>query len=455
MNTIFILSISIFSILGLIIIYGLYFWKGKVIGLLTSLIFGILGMVLLLILVNVTSFDDTEILDTTRDIFAWPGRIFINLILIMVPIYLIFIISSLVFSENFTNIKKRTYGVSFASLLTISLIGIVVAVLLTPFVLLVPDSLWSNITLDDQGGVEETASINWAMIIVFSTIILAFVVSIIIRISLKSKLEKINKNTNMILGFITNYFKLVIKLVPLVLFTRLTTIGMTKEISEASSTLSIMGIYLGLFMFGSIIIFSMLYTYIIFMSDKDKTTKEKIKLINNYLLISFSNQSAAASLQDTQNTVKELGVCDEIATLTPVKGLFMGMVMCNGFTPMLMSIMIFGGAGTLTLTNIFIAAGIIFLLSISTSGAGSSDYWITATTMKIMGPSVVTNEIFDALYLNIILVAQELNEMTIAKPINGLGHISATLTTEKYHQHISKCDKCDEHGDHSHHEHRN
>ncbi len=442
MNAIFIIGIVLVSLLFITAIYLLYFLKSKPYGLIAGLVLGLIAILIFYNVINNTSFNNATVVDTTIKVFNVPGFIFINLILIAVPVYLIFVVSSLVFNSNFKDVKKRTYGVSFLSLLSLSIIGIFIAMFAIPLVMLIPETLWH----DAQGGHdhalrhgEEAAGFNWLIFVVFGIIILSFFVSLAIKLSVSEhKTQLISETINSVLKTITQYFKLVIYLVPLVLFTRLSSMGLTYNMSEATAKLTIMAIYVGLFMAGSLIILSLLITTTLLLSRDDEfRLNERVKVIFNYLLISFSNQSAAATLPETQRTVEELGACKEVASLTPTKGLFMGMIMCNGFTPMLMSIMILAGGDILTVQNVLICASIIMSLSISTSGAGSSDYWITATTMKIMNPYGVTAELFDWLYLDIILVAHEVNEMTIAKPVNGMGHITATLLTDKYHKKIS------------------
>ncbi len=446
-NIIFITTVTTFSILALLLIYFLYYYKGKVWGLLASLIGGFVGLITLLVLVNATSFNSESILQTTGDVFNYPGQIFINLILIMVPIYLIFVISSLVFSENFGNVKKRTYGISFASLLLLSLFGIIIAMMLVPIISLIPNSIWDNainageietITRHSEGNF----SFNWIILIVFGTIVLTFAISLIMRLTMKDKVENFRNTTKRVSTWITLYYKVVLQLVPLVLLTRLTSIGMTNEMNEATSKLLVMGIYLALYFIGAIIIFITLYLYILFVSDDNKSIKERMSIINKYILTIFANQSLVASLEETQLATQELGVCEEISKLTPTKGLFMGMVMCNGFTPMIMISFLLAAAGALTIGNVLLAGIFIFTLSISTSGAGSSDLWITVTATKMLGVTAITDHIFDAIYLDIILVAHELNELTVAKPIDAIGHVSATLTTDIYHRRVSECEHC-------------
>ncbi len=450
---IFIIGIVLVTVISAAIIYTLYFLKSKTIGLLSGLILGFIALLIFYNLVHNSSFDinsNMELFDTTKTIFGIPGIIFIKLILFIVPLYLVFVVSSLVFNSNIKDVKARTYGVSFASLLSLSLIGVLVALLLMPLVILIPEELWHD-AIHAHHDVElfhgdgEEATFNWVILLIFGIIILSFSISLITRIIVSEQTTyKIGFVIDKILSYITMYFKYLIMLVPFVLFTRLAGMGLAKNISETTARLKIMGIYIGIFMLGAILIFGGLFTSSILLSDNGLTLKEKVSIIMNYALISFANQSAAATLTETQNTSKELGVCDEISKLTPTKGLFMGMVMCNGFTPMLMSIMIFAGAGALTVTNVLLAAIIIISLSISTSGAGSSDYWITATTMTaIFGLGSLSGEIWKELYLEMILVAQEVNEMTVAKPVNGMGHITATLITEKYHRRVSGACECE------------
>lgn len=394
-----------------------------------------------LCLINFTDFNSPEIIEQTRNSFNIIGWIFIHLILYVVPIYLILIIMSLVFSGDFKNIKKRTYGISVISLLALSVFGMLIALLLLPIIMAIPQSLWDNAIAVGGDITEGEGGFNWGILLIFGVIILSFAISITARIFMKEdSIVKTNDWVQMLLKYITLYFKGVIFLVPVVLLTRLSTIGMTEEFSDAAAKLLLMLIYIGIYLLGALIILASLFTFIILTSDKRLSVKERTVIIWKYILVAFANQSAAVTLIDTQETSRQLGVCEEISTLTPTKGLFMGMVMCNGFTPMIMSLMILSGGGLITFGAVLTAMLLIFSLSISTSGAGSSDYWITATTMKVMEPFGVTSELFTSIYLNIVLVAHEVNEITVPKTLNGLGHISATLMTEKYHHKVSKCE---------------
>ncbi len=433
------------------VIYCLYYLKSKVWGLLSGLILGLLSLLIFYNLINNTSFDITSgqgMVDEFKFLFNAPGFIFINLILIMVPVYLILIISSLVFNGSFKDVKKRTYGVSFISLISLSAIGVFIAILTIPLVMLIPEEIWHNALHEHDHDHylrhgAEGGGFNWMVLLVFGVIIFTFIITIIIRVVISEEnVKMVAKSINSILRVITVYFKVVIMLVPLVLFTRLASMGLTTNMAETTAKLQIMGIYVGLFMAGALLIFTLLFASSTLLSSSELSIKERVMILLNYSLISFSNQSAAATLPQTQQTTKDLGVCEEVSSLTPTKGLFMGMIMCNGFTPMLMTIMVLGGGEILSITNVVIAAALIISLSISTSGAGSSDYWITASTLKIMQPYGVTAEIFDLIYLDILIIAQEINEMTVAKPVNGLGHITATLITNKYHMHVSHDEEC-------------
>ncbi len=446
MNTFYISLSFIIPIIIMITFYLIYFLKSRTLGLLVSLITGFLSMITFLVVLNYTSVGnnvDSSLMNNWDIFFGISGTIFIDLILIAVPVFLVLVVASLVFGSDFSTVKKKTYGISFLSLWLQSIIGITIAICLIPLVILIPNELWQNSMSAEIIHGEESATYNWIMLIVFGLMLLSFVIAIIMRITMKDKVGLFNEWTNKLMSYVTGYFKVIITLVPMVMFDRLTNIGVTTNVSEATSQLAIMGIYFGLFILGSIIIIFIISLMIILMSDKGIQSKDKIKSISKLLLVAFSNQSTAATLPDTQEVAKDLGACEEITNLTPTKGLFMGMAMCNGFTPMLISIMILSAGGLLSLGTVLLTSLVIVTLSLSTSGAGSSDYWITFTTMKIMQPFGVTDLLFDSVYLNMIMVVQEVNEVTISKPINGIGHLNATLLTDKYHKRTSHDINCD------------
>ena len=72
-----------------------------------------------------------------------------------------------------------------------------------------------------------------------------------------------------------------------------------------------------------------------FLANNGKTKKENSKIISQHSIHAFSNPNIIGALPSTELTASKLGAKEEIATMTPTKGTFMGLIMCGGFTPML------------------------------------------------------------------------------------------------------------------------
>lgn len=436
------------------IIVGLLLWKkGKTWAIISAFGLGIIAMIGFMWIHwahDSASFDEHIL--ASKDAFALVADIFILLVVIALPIYLFAIITDFTLSDEVTNIKKRTYGVSFASLIGLAIFGIIVALLLTPLLLALPDHLF-NVDYDhgmEIGGGEEEekggaflgflfgedGALKWftdwrvLLVVIFGSLY----IGIGFRIATKPNTERrtywksffgnINK-------WVTKYFKVVILLVPFALLTRIAMVGM-QDIETATDTLSYVGLYVGTWWLGALIIFFALSGFIVAIRPKNISVKETTKIIADQALVSFSTQSTQASLFETQETTRKLGVCDEISKLTPTKGTFMGMVMCNGFSPMLIVIFVIltMNGGQMDWGIFILSALIIVGLTVSSSGQGSADY-------------VILTAVFGAInldwgiYAGVLLPTQELNERTIRTSNNALGHVAATLLVEKYHKRLS------------------
>ena len=108
--------------------------------------------------------------------------------------------------------------------------------------------------------------------------------------------------------------------------------------------------------------------------------------------------------------------------------------MCNGFTPTLIILMSLNNYHNLTFLYILGAIALVFILLISSSGGGSSDYTISVTVLSVLN----INNLF---YLNTIMPIQEINESLIAKSNNVLGHLLASQITERYNNKSNKIEK--------------
>ncbi len=416
--TILLLCISAISLLAI------NKFVNKVWGLVTGILIGLIFMITLIFLKGDIKQESVDIL---KGVVTLPINLFIDLIIIVIPFFLFFIVASLVFSEHFGKIKKRTYGISLLNLLSLSLFGIIMAMLMIPLINLIPQDLW-NFNNVIESGEEEGVWWLWIMIIVI--ILVSFISSLIVRFVLPNKVDSIREIVNTVVKYMGLYFSIVVFFVPVVIMCQFISIGLAED--ELNSLILIQ-IYLGIFWLGALIIFVALFIMNILLSDKEVSIKEKIKILFNQVLVVFATQSTTASLPTTQKNIQKLGVCEEISLLTPTKGVFMGMVMCNGYAPMLILEFCLASVGMLTPLNVLLVSLLVLSLAISTSGTGSADYFIITTVASII-PGLSLN-----VYLSVLMPAQEINERTITRPNNTLGHVYATLLTEKYHQKLSEC----------------
>lgn len=425
----FIVTISITIIFGLVVLASIL-KKGKITGLVVGLAMGLIGLVVLLISMP---FIDVSInsIDNTRKALGILGWLFITFISLAIPFYIFLVIFNFITGENIGKIKVKTFMISFSSLLGLALFGIIVAMILVPIIFIIPEDLFSTFGETDQVQQSSISSFftDWRLILLMVS--LGIISSVFVRIFYKkdkSSIARINLYFGHVLLGLTKYFDCIVRIVPFVIMTRILSLGLL-EPNEAANTFELMGIYMGMFWLGALFIFSVLLISNILLSHKGLSIKKRASILLSHCLTVFGTQSIQASLPQTQISTRELGVSDEISQLTPSNGTIMGMVMCNGFTPMLVIALSLANdpGDMLTIQNIFIVGLLIFGFSISSSGSGSADHTIILTILNIFSIS-------PGLYLTVIMPMQEINESTIAKPINSLGHIAATQITEIYHK---------------------
>ncbi len=435
----------IFLIISIFVI-GLTIWKkDKFFALIPAFILGIVGIFIFIILMKnyeIPPIIDDEIYWNT-EAYNWlnlMSNIFISLIAIVIPIYIFVLVILFIVKENLNKIKRKTMITSFGSLIFLSIFGMIVAFAMIPLI-----SLLSNLFVSiDLSGDEITdynslpnmisnAAGNSLLIFtnlnsILAVVIFSILIGISIRLTFKNEKEKLESTVIFFENFkrvIVKYFSIVILLVPFVICTKLASIGLKSV--NASDYLKLMISYMGIFLIGAGIIIITFYTLNIFLSKEKFSKKNKI-LISQFLMI-FASQSISSSVIETQDNAKKLGVSDEISELTITKGTIMGMAMCNGFTPMLIILfsIFWSNGGVINWEHIIIAFFVILCLTFSISGAGSADYTIIIATLGTLGISTL-------FYTTIIMPVQELNEITLAKPTNTLGHLVASQVTNKIYE---------------------
>ena len=429
-----------FVIVVIVILSFLIYKKRKTYTIITSFILGFLGLGLFMTL---KYFVPVEIPEGSEDIFwineanDWLnlfGTIFISLLVIIIPLYLFTLIITFITNDNAEDIKKRDYSISFISLSLLSFVGIIFALLLSPIILSIPkgwfiSEIGENVNISNSlpGLISSSVGSSLSIFTNITSIISIVIFAILISISIKLANNEENNITKKSFGFFNNikiviekYLMIVLILIPIAIATKIASIGL----QDSLGSLKLMGTYLGIFWLGGISLFIILF--IANLLFKNKNSKEKrFDILSNQVKTVFLNQSTIASISSTISTSKKLGVDDKIANLTPTMGTVMGMIMCNGFSPMLIVLFSLANYGSLSLISVFIAIVIIMMLTVSSSGSGSADYTIILATLGTLGIS-------SYFYTSIILPIQEINEVTIVKPVNTLGHLFATQLTNKF-----------------------
>ncbi len=425
----FVGGILIFIFLSSIIIGISIFWKNKSVGLITGFILGVIGIGIFTTIRHSSIIDDSQIV-SAKNWLELSSKIFFDLIMVIVPLYVFSMIILLFIEKKNQTINKKTYATSFASLLGLSLFGISIAIAMIPLILLIPDKL----TNFSPG---ESAPIDWVDIVKRYIVILFIFMGVFIGVLLKVVGKRNSKiHTNSLTFFLNlkkvslNLLLKIIFMVPFVIAFSLTTIGLANT-KEMGNMWLIILIYLGIYWLGAIIIFLILFLSNIFFSSSTQSPKEKSLLLIKHAGYVFGTQSISASLSKTQELTRTLGVSDDISNLTPTKGIVMGMVMCNGFTPTLIILMSLNNYGNLSFLFVLATILLVFILVISSSGSGSADYTITITSLSILN----INNLF---YLNLIIPVQEINEAFVSKTNNVYGHIFASLLTEKVNSKIDE-----------------
>lgn len=418
----FIIGMIIFLLVSLILTGLTTYFKGKKIALIQGFILGIIGVSLFATIRYFIPIDKTQI-DIADKWTNLPGKIFTDLIMTVIPLYVFVMIVLLFIDKSNNKINKKTYAVSFLSLLGMSLFGIAIALFMIPLILLIPDNL-KNFNPGENESIEWIKILRNYSILIF--ILLGVITGTTLKIAGKHK-PKVDENSFIYFSnfkkYLFKYLQIIIYLVPFVIITTLTKFSLI-ELEKGKDIFLITIIYFGLYSFGSIIIFLSLLFINSLVSHSSETFKEKISLLLSHSLYVFGTQSTSASLPRTQEVARSLGVSQDISNLTPTKGIVMGMVMCNGFTPTLIILMSLNNYNNLTFLYVLLSVLLIFFLVISSSGAGSADYTITITTLGILNIS-------NLFYLSTIMPIQEINETLIAKPNNVYGHILASQITEK------------------------
>ncbi|NOQ50345.1 MAG: cation:dicarboxylase symporter family transporter [Mycoplasmataceae bacterium] len=433
----------LFSI-GIVIFFTRKYNKRK--ALLVGIVTGLFGLIIFGIIYQYSAPTDNIItiihergnltwIDETKTWLSMPSEIFIDLISLIIPLY-VFTALVLLINNKKGDIKKTksVFTSSIIGLIILPLIGIFVAFMFIPIIKLFPEGMIpvSNETIDIDGNTSIPIIINQLVpysLIIFtdpaflgSVVIFAILIGVTIRGMEKNHQQK---HDEVVYFFETlkivnsKYISYVILMIPLVIATRIPFLGLTNNLDQVK----FIGWYLVIFIAGATLIMMILVSIILMFSNRNG------KALINHWGSSLGNPSLASMLPITENTVKNLGTCDEVSQITPTLGTSMGLVMCGGFTPTIIALLTANNYGSsqveITIGLILLIFIYVFIASLGTSGVGHADSLIILGVLGTLGfgPEI---------YLT-ILVISPITEF-IAVLVNSTGHIATAIVVEKIHK---------------------
>lgn len=438
--------ILLVSIVTLFIITGIIYKKyGRGRALWFSLPLGIiLGVIFYLITNNTTS--DSQIYEEVSFWLELPTLIFLTLVLIVIPFYIISTMVITLNKERHHKYSKNYLVGSFFSLWSMSLLGILIAIALTPLIKLI-DLPKSSHFIDSGDASNQTIPkifqnlwpINISVFFnsrsILGVVIVSIFVSLVIRfMHTKNKYHSI---TERIIGFFVSlnrvcsrYLFYVIILIPFVIITKMASLfDGTQNVS--SNFVSIL-IFLSIFFLGLFIIYFIELGLVYRFAPNRKGVK---KIIKPLAINSLIKHSAPLLLPDTIQAAKDVGIEEDIASITPSVGTSMGFSMCGGFYPAMIAIMSanLDPNAHLSLSFYIILLIIILFTSLGMTGVPGADVAVILSVVGSTGSSLgyfATVYIFDGIIDSFRTIG------------NSMGFIAATLMTHSYvtykHQKIVK-----------------
>lgn len=402
-------------------------------GILMSLIIGVL------FLISTTMIEQNNVNNESylSSFVAWctlAWNVFMIMLLSVLPIYVFAMVST-----TFTNSRHHKYGkklliTSFLSLWGMTLLGIAIALLFIPL-LLVTDNLvqleLNPVTESNKTIIESILS--FYSIIVLSTIILAIIFAIIMNLLHKYKHdtgEGIIDFIERIKNAIRYYLNYVSKLVPYVISGMLILIfdNYGGVFVKTATTLSVFIIifFLGLgmvtgFEFGIIQLFR---------RNKDEVTRKEVrKNSRGYTLNVFAVQSAPILYPITVEYTRSVGVRESVVETVPTLSTFMGYSMCGGFYPAIIvlftltqSNQTLSGQEINYLITISLMVPLIMIMTLGMTGVPGADVAIILGLLSTLG---LNPQYFFTIYL----VEPLLDKFRGVG--NAYGFVAASVITDK------------------------
>lgn len=395
-NPSWLLLVMIIIIIGSILIAIMQILRYKH----TLLVSILLGLICGIILAIITTKMDTGLLQHQENedliasmisILLWPTEIFLFSVLIVVPFYIFTTISTTFTNTRHNKTDKRIIVTSFFSLWGMSFLGILVAILLFPLMLLLKDLL----QLPFQE--EATNLLRGAFFKIYGYIVLSSLILSIIFATIMNSVHKRNdeKGERLIAGFvivrekITSYLKFAVILIPYVMITRFAMIFNNYD-GIFVSIITSMGLFILIFFLGLLMLFFLEFSIVYILGKKrsNLSGKEIRKLTSKYTIESLAIQSAPVMLPITKKYVHEFKTKKIVEETTPTFSTFMGFSMCGGFYPALivfMTIIQIDNNNFNIWIILFAMIPVILLSTLGMTGVPGADVASVLTVLSILG----------------------------------------------------------------------
>lgn len=435
-------------------IFLVIFWlkkigRGKTI--IYSLFLGFGGFIFFMLLINLGGTVSSLGIQQAQDWLTLFSTIFISLLSFIIPI---FIFNTIILLINRRGDDKKTHRLFISSicfLVFFPIIGILVALLFIPLIVLISPQVigpvsptpildWINAFFNNSDNqslltifntlIPNSINIFASTELIGAVVVIGFIFGIVIKL-----LNKENpREYNSIINFFetTNkinikYISYVLVLIPFVIATRIPILALGFNINNqtGSANLFFLLYYFVFFVLGVMIILTILISIIAFFSPA------KLNEIKKVLFFQWSNTFANPSLPTlipvTTTSTLNLHVSKTVSEIVPTLGSVMGLIICGGFTPTLLALLAASSSGV-PINFAFVLTLIIFviIISIGTSGITNADSIIAIAVLTAMGLST-------DVYLVALAISPILEFLAIIG--NSTGNLAAALLIDRWYQH--------------------
>ncbi len=424
------------SIIVLFIIIGFIYKKyGRGRALWFSLPFGILLGIIFYLLTDNLSQDS----QAYHEITFWlelPTYVFLTLVVLVIPLYIISTMIITLNKERHHKYSKSYLISSFLSLWSMSLIGILIAIALTPLIKFIDLPSSGSFLESDASSTQSIPEIftnlwpiNLNVFLNANSILGVVVVSIFVSLIIRFMHTKIKYHsiTERIISFFvklnhicSQYLSYVIILIPFVIITKMATLfDGTQDILTNFSSISI---FISIFFLGLFIIYAIELAIVYKLAPNRKGIK---KIIRPLAINSLIKHSAPLLLPDTIQAIKSVGIDEETASITPSIGTSMGFSMCGGFYPAMIAIMSanLDPNSELGISFYIILLIIIMFTSLGMTGVPGADVAVILSVVGSTGSSIgyfATVYIFDGIFDSFRTIG------------NSMGFVAASLIAHTY-----------------------